>query len=126
METESNDRTRISLSCEFHDGCDDVAIGSLECLHRLGPRHGGLGHHQLDVLRLNTSLVDGLIIFLGCCRRLRLREHAAQIRRLELLCSLGLQLRAQVLDLGLAKNDIGVGCRALEDIRFGDDKKDLK
>ena len=43
-----------------------------------------------------------------------------------MLSSTGLSLCTQVLNLGLAKDDVGVRCRALEDIRLGDNKQDLQ
>uniref|UniRef100_A0A0A9CP75 GSVIVT01012395001 n=1 Tax=Arundo donax TaxID=35708 RepID=A0A0A9CP75_ARUDO len=50
---------------QFHDGRDNVPVSGLQCLHCFGPRHRGLGHHQLDVLRLHASIIDCLIVVLS-------------------------------------------------------------
>lgn len=50
---------------QIHDGVDNVVIERLQSLNGLLSRHVGLCHHQLDILGLNTGLVDLLtIIFL--------------------------------------------------------------
>jgi hypothetical protein len=67
-----NSRPSSWLSRQLHDRRNNVPVGGLQRLHCPGPRHGSLGHHQLNVLRLNTSLINGLIIILGCSRGLRL------------------------------------------------------
>jgi hypothetical protein len=102
------EREKMVLSCQIHNGSDNVPIRSLEGPDSLGPRNRCLGHHQLDVLGLNTSFVDLLVIvFLARARSLWTRD-LAQVRGLELFCGLGLQLGAEVLDLGLAEYDVCV------------------
>ena len=137
----------------------------LQRLDRLLPRHARLRHHQLDVLGLHARLVDLLILvvvllfFLGVARvdglalagvvRVVVARVAAGaalgVGCGELRGSVGLGLRVQVLDLGLAENAGShrgqlpkkpvegqlrclhprVACGRLVDIRVIDDEKNL-
>ncbi|GIL64440.1 hypothetical protein Vafri_18361, partial [Volvox africanus] len=79
---------------------------------------------------LHTAIVHLLVVVLSrtssrtmCLRHLRLRPH------LELLggggLRLSLRLSAQILDLSLAKDDVSVRGRALEDIWRLDNEEDI-
>ena len=67
------------LSCQLHDCTNYVPVGRLQRLHRPSPRHGSLGHHQLNVLLLHTSLIDSFIVILGRCGDLWLWQDAARL-----------------------------------------------
>lgn len=52
-----------------HDGIDDVTVVVPQCPHGLCPGHIGLGHHQLDVTKFQSSLlylVEGIGRWLSC------------------------------------------------------------
>jgi hypothetical protein len=57
------------LYAEGHDTVDNIVVVLLERLDSLLPAHAGLGHDELDVLGLESSVVDlltiVLLLFLG-------------------------------------------------------------
>lgn len=57
------------------------------------------------------------------CGRFTYRSRCGSV---ELLCSGVLSLGAEVLDLGLAKDDVGGGRGRLEHVRLADDEEDLQ
>mmetsp|Transcript_17226 Transcript_17226/g.44195 ORF Transcript_17226/g.44195 Transcript_17226/m.44195 type:complete len:283 (+) Transcript_17226:854-1702(+) len=109
---------------KFHDSTDDIAICLLERIHRLAAADTRLRHHELNVLGLHASLIHVTIIF-GSRGRGLLGLNGLRLRHLELLSCRGLSLGAEVLDLSLTKDDIGVARRALEHIRVGDHEEDV-
>lgn len=52
----------LSSNTQSHDGIDDVVVVLLERLDRLFPRHVRLVHHEFDILRLQTRVVDLLVV----------------------------------------------------------------
>lgn len=55
---------QAGLRAERHDGVDNVVVVLLQRLDSLLPAHRGLGHDELNVLGLETSLVDLLTVVL--------------------------------------------------------------
>lgn len=71
-ETRKSSRGSLSTEChttlrsrELHDRANNIAIVVLEGLHRLRTADASLRDHELDVLRLQASLVHDLIITRG-------------------------------------------------------------
>mmetsp|Transcript_26771 Transcript_26771/g.78860 ORF Transcript_26771/g.78860 Transcript_26771/m.78860 type:complete len:202 (+) Transcript_26771:324-929(+) len=114
------------LHCELHDRVDDVALVLFERRHRLPSRHPRLGHDKLNVFALHTCLINVTVIHL-LNGRLRLRHLGGLgwFRCVELLGGVCLSLGAEIFDLRLAKDDVGVGGRRLENVRLLDDKEDV-
>jgi len=57
---------RSILRAKRHDGVDDIVVVLLERLNRLLPAHARLRHHELNVLGLESRLVDlfAVVLFL--------------------------------------------------------------
>ena len=53
---------RICLLGAYHDGINDIIIVALQSLHSPGSGDVSLGHHQLNVLGLYTSVIHLSII----------------------------------------------------------------
>mmetsp|Transcript_59174 Transcript_59174/g.163387 ORF Transcript_59174/g.163387 Transcript_59174/m.163387 type:complete len:258 (-) Transcript_59174:110-883(-) len=116
---------RPRLDRELHDGVDNITVVVLERGDGLGPGAHGLVHHQLDVLGVHASLVHSLLIVARRRRVRARRRHRVDLRGAELLRGGALGLRAEVLDLGLAEDDVGVRAWALEHVRPRDDEEDV-
>ena len=113
-------RSANALRAESHDGIDNVIVVLLEGLDSLLPADRGLGHDELNVLWLETSLVNLLtvILLLGLGVGTGVDGLAlvtvivpsvvtrGTLLVLQLLSSSGLCLRVQVLNLGLTENAI--------------------
>lgn len=113
-----------NLGGELHNSTDNVPIASLKSLDGLVPRHSCLCHDQINIPGLHASFINLLLLFFICwwsssCRRVfRFGRHRANVWHPELLGSLCLQLRAQILYLCLPKYDICLRMWALENIRL--------
>lgn len=108
------------LYAEGHDAVDNVVVVLLEGLDGLLPAHAGLGHDKLDVLGLETSVVDLLAIVLLLLLLLGTLDGLALVTlggvvvagvvvgglAGELLGSLGLGLGVEVLNLSLTENAV--------------------
>mmetsp|Transcript_54092 Transcript_54092/g.150420 ORF Transcript_54092/g.150420 Transcript_54092/m.150420 type:complete len:202 (+) Transcript_54092:96-701(+) len=114
----------------MHNGLHDVVVVGTQSSHGLCPRALDLRHDQLDVLGFDAILVDvavGLfhlddgrwVLVCG------LNASAGIPRGSELLRRRGLGLRAQVLYLGLAKNDVGVRIWRLVHVRLRNHEQDV-
>lgn len=148
-------RASANLYAEGHDGVDNVVVVLLERLDGLLPRDAGLLHDQLNVLGLETGLVDLLAIVLLLFLLLlggRLLALAVVVALVvtgslglsELLGSGGLGSGVQVLDLGLTEDAAellsklsnrggsrnclhpGVAVGGLVDVGVVDDEEDLR
>mmetsp|Transcript_8997 Transcript_8997/g.38110 ORF Transcript_8997/g.38110 Transcript_8997/m.38110 type:complete len:233 (+) Transcript_8997:360-1058(+) len=106
---------------EVHDGGDDVAVVGLERVHSLAAGHAGLGHDELDVLRLHAGLVDLALVLLLDLRLGRL--HGGHLRA-ELLRG-SLRGGGEVLDLRLAENHVRVRVGVLVHVGLRDHKEDV-
>mmetsp|Transcript_6737 Transcript_6737/g.18039 ORF Transcript_6737/g.18039 Transcript_6737/m.18039 type:complete len:216 (-) Transcript_6737:70-717(-) len=113
-----------SLACKLHDRANNVPFSTLQGFHSLSSGNVCLSHHQLNILGLHTALVHGLIVLLRCSCLLG-GLWGLHLRLLELLSCLGAGLGTQVLDLGLAENDVCVRGRALEHVWCLDDEQDV-
>jgi hypothetical protein len=108
------------LYAEGHDTVDNVVVVLLEGLDGLLPAHAGLGHDELDVLGLETSVVDLLTIVLLLLLGLGTLDGLALVTLVgvvvagvvvgglagELLGSLGLGLGVEVLNLSLTEDAV--------------------
>eukprot|EP00695_Tsukubamonas_globosa_P000342 TRINITY_DN124_c0_g1_i1.p1 TRINITY_DN124_c0_g1~~TRINITY_DN124_c0_g1_i1.p1 ORF type:complete len:239 (-),score=148.12 TRINITY_DN124_c0_g1_i1:35-661(-) len=113
-----------SLHGEVHDGIDDIAIVGLEGLDSLGAADASLLHDELDILGVESALVNLLgLDFLGLSlgslggSGSLLGSHDV----LELLSSEGLLGGSDVLAGGLAENDVSL--TALEDLGGVDEEE---
>lgn len=108
---------------ECHDGVHNIVVVFFQGLDSLLSGDVGLSHNELDVLRLQTRVVNLfsiilLLVLLGLgLRGLALAlvgvvvtsvgiGVAGSLGRSELLSGIDLRLRVQVLDLGLAEDAI--------------------
>jgi hypothetical protein len=114
-------RDLISLAsyAERHDRVDDIVVILLECLDSLLPGHIGLSHDELNVLGLQTRVVNLLaVVLILVLLSLGLRGLALALGVVvtsvsvgtcglgssELLSSIDLRLSVQVLNLGLTED----------------------
>lgn len=110
-----------SLYAESHDRVDNVVVVLLECLDCLLPADAGLGHDELNVLGLETRVVDLLAVILLLLLCLLLLDGLALVAVVvagvvvasvvagslllgESLGRRGLGLRVEVLNLGLTED----------------------
>lgn len=111
-----------------HQNCiNGITTRTLKSPDRPCTRNTRLLHDKRDVRIGNVALVFLLPVVLYNSRFLA--SHRCRHRHvwsLELLSSLLLRLRTEILDLGLAENDVGVRSRALEDVWVVDDEQNLK
>merc|ERR1711893_306834 len=115
-------RQTPTLHRQFHDSVNDVVVVILE---RLALRHSGLLHYKLDVLRFDSFFVNlsfVLFVFFDLGDSWFLGDWLRLL--LELLSRGHLSLCAQIFDLGLAKNDVGIRSGAFIDVWVADDKQD--
>jgi hypothetical protein len=91
------------------------ALGAFTALYLGTEAHcGGLRHQELNVFLSTAILSSSLSSWVTATVVLTLRGDASPARWcLQLLRGLRLQLVAQVLDLGLPEDDVGVSVRAL-------------
>jgi hypothetical protein len=108
------------LYAEGHDTVDNIIVVLLEGLDGLLPAHAGLGHDELDVLGLETSVVDLLAIVLLLLLGLGALDGLALVTlggvvvagvvvgglAGKLLGSLGLSLGVEVLNLSLTEDAV--------------------
>lgn len=109
------------LYAQRHDTVDDIVVVLLECLDGLLPADAGLGHDKLNVLGLETSVVDlfTVVLLLSWFARSLLNGLAlvsavgrvvvgslVSSLRGELLSGGSLSLNVEILNLGLAKNAV--------------------
>lgn len=115
-----NSNFRLYAQC--HDTVDNIVVVLLECLDGLLPTDAGLGHDKLNVLGLETGVVNLLTIvflLLGWLARTLLNGLAlvgtisgvvvgSLVCRLcgELLGGGSLSLNVEVLNLGLTKDAV--------------------
>jgi hypothetical protein len=111
---------RHRLYAEGHDTVDNIVVVLLEGLDGLLPAHAGLSHDELDVLGLEASVIDllaivvVLLLLLGTLDGLALVTLGGVVvagvvvggLAGELLGSLGLGLRVEVLNLGLTEDAV--------------------
>ena len=109
---------------ELHDGLHDVVVVLAKSSHGLALGALHLGHDELDVLRLDASLVDLTLVRVLDDKNIRLGVTCAGLLR-EACSTLRLRLGAEVLDLGLAEDDVGVGVRRLVHVRLGDNEENV-
>lgn len=109
---------RSSLYAQRHDGVDNVVIVLLECLDGLLPADGCLSHDELNVLGLESSVIDllAVILLLVLLGLLGLNGLALvtvvvagvvtgrSLLSGKLLGSGSLSLRVEVLNLGLTED----------------------
>ena len=92
-----------------------LTVIRFERLDRLGARDACLRHHEVHVLGFDTCFVNlaALVELLdrGLIGRLGQTWRLDNLWRLELLRGRRLRLRAQILDLGLAEDDVRVRSR---------------
>ena len=115
-------------------GVDQVSTVILQCFYRLSPRAAYLLDHKLDVLGVNTSLINGSLILsslkLGdlivvCnARRLNVLDASSRVCAGELRGGKGTS-GVQVLNLGLTKDNVDVAVLGLVNVRGRDDEQDL-
>jgi hypothetical protein len=108
----------VYLYAQGHDGVDNVVVVLLEGLDSLLSADRGLGHDKLNVLGLETGLVNLLTVILLFLLLLGLNLRGLALVRVvvsvlggtlllgELLGSGGLGLRVQVLNLGLTEDAV--------------------
>merc|ERR1712241_684704 len=108
-----------TLHRQFHDSVNDVVVVILERLDRLALRHSGLLHYELDVLSFDSFV---LLVFFDLGDSWFLGDWLRLL--LELLSCGHLSLCAQIFDLGLAKNDVGIRSGAFINVWVADDKQD--
>lgn len=116
---------RTASYAERHDRVDDIIVVLPEGLDGLLPGHVGLGHDELNVLGLQTRLINLLavvliLVLLGFgLRSLALAlsvvvtgvvSGTSGLGSSELLSSTDLRLSVQVLDLGLTED--AVNCKS--------------
>lgn len=105
------------LHAQCHDRVDNVVVVLLQSLDSLFPRHTRLLHHKLNVLALQTSLIDllAIILFLlffflsfssvnGLALAVVVAGMLSSFSSGELLGGSGLRLGVEVLDLGFAED----------------------
>jgi hypothetical protein len=108
---------------ETYDRVDDVTVILLEGRHSLSARNVGLLHNKLDVLLVETRLILILDNLCGGSRGLHGRAWCGHLRHLELGSGVLLRGCRQVLDLGLAKDNVGVRLRGLQHLGLGNDEQ---
>lgn len=111
----------LASYAECHDRVDDIIVVLPERLDGLLPGHVGLGHDELNVLGLQTRLIDFLsivliLVLLGFGFRglaLALSVIVTSVVSVtsglgssELLSSTDLRLSVQVLNLGLTEDAV--------------------
>lgn len=109
---------RLYLYAQGHDGVDNVVVVLLESLDGLLSADGSLGHDKLNVLGLETGLVNLLTVVLLFLLLLGLNLGGLALVGVvvgvlggtlllrELLSSGSLGLRVQVLNLGLTEDAV--------------------
>ena len=114
----------------LHNGIDDIIVDALECANRLIPANTRLRHNKLNILLLNTLSINllGIIVLLHLL--LLALDPSRRLTGLlclgnELLCRRSLSLGIQVLNLGLAKDDVAVGIGRFVDIGLVNHKQNL-
>lgn len=127
----SNADNNNFLYAQSHDGIDNIVVVLLECLDSLLPTHACLCHDQLNVLGLETSVIDllAIILFLFLLSVARI-DSLALVRVIvagvvttstflvgELLSSRSLGLRVEVLDLGLSEDAAKLSVTASRSLR---------
>merc|ERR1719422_1108450 len=92
----------------------------------------GLRHDEFNILVLDSRGINLTIIFIflrngrwSSCSRSSHLSGLRNLSSLELFCSLHLSLLTQIFNLGLSKDDVGIGSRVLVDIRLVNDKEDV-
>lgn len=134
--TRTRDRNTAAmfLDGELHDSIDQIIVVALEGLDGLASGAVGLVHDELDVLGVDTSLIDGLVVSSGgagggLAGRLAVEDGLLGALLGDTLSGLlgveGSLLGSEILNLGLAEDDVGVGAGGLEHVRPGDDEHDV-
>ncbi|GMT00447.1 hypothetical protein PENTCL1PPCAC_22621, partial [Pristionchus entomophagus] len=112
-----------ALHGQAHDRIDDVIVGSSKGSDCLVPGDVGLTHHEFDVLLLDTRGILLSAIFI-LSDRSETRSRGI-LRRLDSIDGIHLSVLAQILNLGLSEDDVGVRSGRLVNVRAVDDEEDV-
>merc|ERR1712029_93361 len=121
-----------SSHSQLHDCIHYIIRIVLERLDCFAAGHVGLGHEEFNILVLDSRGVNLTIIFIflrdggwSSCSRSSHLSRLRNLSSLELFCSMHLSLLTQIFNLGLSKDNVGVGSRVLVYIRLVDDEEDI-
>lgn len=112
----------------YHDGVNDIVLVVLQGLDGLGTADVSLGHDQLNIVGIDTSLINLLTILLISSGGLGSLNSSGRLTSIleDILSSLQLRLQAVgILSLTLTEDNVGIRDLGLEDIRLSDGQDGL-